>query len=56
MLLIEQGISLLVPIRKRNKLLNENNTEHDPAQTSIICNKGQTKLSTVSILCDGQEE
>jgi len=38
-LLIEQGISFLVPSRKKNKLLNENNSEPDPTQTSIICNK-----------------
>jgi len=53
MLLIEQGISFLVSSRKKNKLLNENNTERDPTQTSIIC---KTIFSTVSILCDGQEE
>lgn len=57
MLLIEQDISFIAPSRKKNnKLINENNTKHDPVQNSIICNKGQTYFSTVSILCDGQEE
>lgn len=35
----------IVPSRKKNKLINENNTKHDPVQNSIICNKGQTYIS-----------